>query len=99
MKVIIAHEGKLKNACIVEAQDQLTAVVKYYEVFRMLGNPIGNKGSKSFEIAKIDNCDGLPTLKEETIFHYADLGGDQWLRDVEPIDNWIKYGHHQLTAN
>ena len=99
LEYIIAHEGKLNHAAIVTAQSELHAIVKYYETARTCGQAIGEKGYKCFGIAKISNSDGMPELKEGTMFHHADLDGKSWLEDVEPIDNWAKYGHAGYTSH
>ena len=79
VKFMIADEGQLEKAAVVMAENELHAVVKYYEVARFQGKSYGDKGHKEFAVAVTAD---LPDMCRHTIMHHADLDGEQWLRDV-----------------
>ncbi len=94
---LIAHEGQIDLAAIVIAVDENAAAVKYYEAARHLLLDHGRRGTKKFKIGDITCSDGIPIMKERTLVHHADIDGAHWLQDVIPINQWAKFGHHDIT--
>lgn len=98
-KYLIAHDGQIELACIVLAMDPCAAAVKYYETARYCNQKHGEPGDKTYKIGDVTYNDGIPTMKEFTIIHHADLDGSQWLEDVNHISQWAKYGHASINQN